>query len=52
MVLTFEEWSELQRLKDQELEVWSQLSKWAVDRCNTYDKYYEGDKQCQEETSM
>ena len=45
MVLTNEEWSELEQLKNQELEVWSQLSKWAVDRCNTYDTYYKGDKQ-------
>lgn len=43
MVLTFEEWCELQELKEQELAVWSQLSKWAVDRCNTYDKHYKGD---------
>lgn len=43
MVLTFEEWCELQELKEQELAVWSQLSKWAVDRCNTYDNYYKGD---------
>lgn len=45
MVLTNEEWSELWKLQDQELTVWSQLSKWVVDRCNTYDTYYKGDKQ-------